>query len=51
MAEHPVVALDQLSENEASWALVFFFFFFFENASRENTCFVGDLICFNSPCT
>ena len=46
MADHSVVALDELCENEASWALAFCF----DNASPERPCFVGDLICFNSLC-
>ena len=40
MADHSVVARDELHESEVSWALMFCF----ENASPENSCFVVDLL-------
>ena len=46
MANHAVVAWNELYESEASWASVFFF----NNASSEKPCFVGDLVCTISLC-
>ena len=42
MADHSVVAWNELYESEASWASVFCF----DNAFSEKSCFVGDLDCF-----
>ena len=39
MADHSVVAWNELYESEASWASVFCF----DNASSEKSCFVRDL--------
>ena len=44
MADHSVVACDELYESEASWASVFYF----DNASSEKSCFVRDLVFFIS---
>ena len=46
MADHLVVARDELHESEVSQCSMFCF----ENASPENSCFVVDLICFISLC-
>ena len=46
MADHSVVAWNELYESEASWASVFCF----DNASSEKSCFVGDLDCFILLC-
>ena len=46
MADHSVVAWNELYESEASWASVFCF----DNASSEKYCFAGDLDCFISLC-
>ena len=44
MADHSVVAWNELYESEASWASVFCF----HNASSEKSCFVRDLVFFIS---
>ena len=44
MADHSVVAWNELYESEASWASVFCF----DNASSEKSCFVRDLVFFIS---
>ena len=44
MADHSVVAWNELYESESSWASVFCF----DSASSEKSCFVGDLDCFIS---
>ena len=44
MADHSVVAWNELYEREASWASVFCF----DNASSEKSCFVRDLVVFIS---
>ena len=46
MADHPVVAWDELHESEVSQSLMFCF----ENASPENSCFAVDLFRFISLC-
>ena len=47
MADHPVVARDELHESEVSEASMICF----ENASPENSqCLVLDLFCFISLC-
>ena len=46
MADHSVVAWNELYESEASWATVFCF----DSASTEKPCFVGDLVCFIPLC-
>ena len=46
MADHSVVARDELHESEVSEASMICF----ENASLENSCFVLDLFCFISLC-
>ena len=47
MADHSVVVdRDELCESAVSWASVFIF----DNASLENPCFVGDLVCFILLC-
>ena len=46
MADHSVIAQDELLEIEASESLIFCF----DNASPENSCFVVDLVCFISLC-
>ena len=46
MADHSVVARDELHESEVSQSLMFCF----DNASPENSCFVVDLFCFISLC-
>ena len=46
MADHCVVAWNELYESEASWATVFCF----DSASTEKACFVGDLVCFIPLC-
>ena len=46
MADHSVVAWNELYESEASWASVVGF----DNASLEKSYFVGDLDCFISLC-
>ena len=43
MADHSVIARDELHESEASEASVFCF----DNASPEKSCFVDGLVCFN----
>ena len=42
MADHSVIARDELHESEASEASVFCF----DNASPEKSCFVDGLVCF-----
>ena len=42
MADHSVIARDELHESEASEALAFCF----DNASPEKSCFVDGLVCF-----
>ena len=42
MADHSVIAQDELHESEASEASVFCF----DNASPEKSCFVDGLVCF-----
>ena len=44
MADHSVVAWNELYESEASWASVFCF----DNASSEKSCFVRHLVFFIS---
>ena len=46
MADHSVVAWNELYKSEASWASVFCF----DNASSEKSCFVRDLVFFISLC-
>ena len=46
MANHSVVARDELYDSEVSQSLMFCF----DNASPENCCFVFDLFCFISLC-
>ena len=46
MADHSVVARDELHESEVSQSLMFCF----DNASPEKSCFVVDLFCFISLC-
>ena len=46
MADHLVIARDEMHESEASEASVFCF----DNASPEKSCFVDGLICFISLC-
>ena len=46
MADHSVIARDELHESEASKASVFCF----DNASPEKSCFVDGLVCFISLC-
>ena len=46
MADHSVIARDELHESEASEASVFCF----DNASPEKSCFVDGLVCFISLC-
>ena len=46
MADHSVVARDELHESEVSEASMICF----ENASLESSCFVLDLFCFISLC-
>ena len=46
MADHSVIAQDELHESEASEAWVFCF----DNASPEKYCFVDGLVCFISLC-
>ena len=46
MADHLVVAWDELHESEVSQSLMFCF----ENASPENSCFAVNLFCFISLC-
>ena len=46
MADHSVVAWNELYESEASWASVFCF----DNASLEKSWFVRDLVFFISLC-
>ena len=43
MADHSVIARDELHESEAS-------VFCFDNASPEKSCFVDGLVCFISLC-
>ena len=42
MADHSVVAWNELYESEASWVSLFCF----DNASSEKSCFVRDLVFF-----
>ena len=44
MADHSVVAWNELYESEASWATVFCF----DNTFSEKSCFVHDLVFFIS---
>ena len=44
MADHSVVARDELHESEVSQSSMFCF----ENASPEDSCFFVDLFCFIS---
>ena len=46
MADHSVIAGDELHESEASEASVFCF----DNASPEKSCFVNGLVCFILLC-
>ena len=46
MADHSVIARDELHESEASEASVFCF----DNASPEKSCFVDGLVCIISLC-
>ena len=46
MADHSVVARDELHESEVSQSSMFCF----ESASPENSCFVVALFCFISLC-
>ena len=46
MADHSVVARDELHESEVSQSLMFCF----DNASPEKSCFVVDLFCLISLC-
>ena len=46
MADHSVIARDELHESEASEASVFCF----DNVSPEKSCFVDGLVCFISLC-
>ena len=46
MADHSVVARDELHESEVSQSSMFCF----DNASPEKSCFVVDLFCFISLC-
>ena len=46
MADHSVVAQDELHESEVSQSLMFCF----DNASSEKYCYVVDLFCFISLC-
>ena len=46
MADHSVVARDELHESEVSQSLMFYF----DNASPEKSCFIVDLFCFISLC-
>ena len=46
MADHSVIARDELHESEASEASVFCF----DNASPGKSCFVDGLVCFISLC-
>ena len=46
MADHSVIARDELHESEVSQSSMFCF----ENASPENSYFVVDLFCFISLC-
>ena len=46
MADHSVIARDELHESEASEASVFCF----DNASPEKSCFVDGLVCYISLC-
>ena len=46
MADHSVVARDELHESEVSQSLMFCF----DIASLEKSCFVVDLFCFISLC-
>ena len=46
MADHSVVARDELHESEVSESSMICF----ENASPETSCFVLDLFCFISLC-
>ena len=46
MADHSVIARDELHESEASEASVFCF----HNASPEKSSFVDGLVCFISLC-
>ena len=46
IADHSVIARDELHESEASEASVFCF----DNASPEKSCFVDGLVCFISLC-
>ena len=46
MADHSVIAQDELHEIEASEAWVFCF----DNASPEKSCFVDSIVCFISLC-
>ena len=46
MADHSVVARNELYEGEASWTSLFCF----DNASSDQSCFVGGLVCFISLC-
>ena len=46
MADHSVIARDELHESEASEVSVFCF----DNASPEKSCFVDGLVCFIPLC-
>ena len=46
MADHSVVARDELHESEVSQSLMFYF----DNASPEKSYFIVDLFCFISLC-
>ena len=46
MADHSVIAREELHENKASEASVFCF----DNASPEKSCFVDGLVCFFPLC-
>ena len=46
MADHSVIARDELHESEASEASVFCF----DNASPEKSCFMDGLVCFILLC-
>ena len=46
MANHSVIARDELHESEASEAWMFCF----DNASPEKSCFMDGLVCFISLC-
>ena len=46
MADHSVVAQDELNESEVSESLIFCF----DNGSPENSCFIVNLVCCISLC-